>query len=37
MLVGWNEAERFLMSHRWELHSRFLDLVDWHLEDTLRD
>ncbi len=37
MLIGWDEGERFLISHRWELHSRFLDLVEPHLEDTLRD
>ena len=37
MLIGWDEAEWFLMSHRWELHSRFLDLVEPHLENTLRD
>ena len=37
MLVGLSEAEWFLMSHRWELHSRFLDLVEPHLENTLRD
>ena len=37
MLVGLSEVEWFLMSHRWELHSRFLDLVEPHLENTLRD
>ena len=37
MLIGWDEGERFLISHRWELHSRFLDLVELHLENTLRD
>ena len=37
MLVGWNETEQYLVSHRWELHSRFLNLVELHLEDTLRD
>lgn len=37
MLIGWNEAERFLISHKWELHSRFLDLLDPHLEKTLQD
>ena len=37
MLVGWSEAEWFLRSHKWELHGRFLDLVEPHLENTLRD
>ena len=37
MLVGLSEAEWFLRSYRWELHSRFLDLVEPHLESTLRD
>ena len=37
MLVGWNEAERILVSRRWEIHGRFLDLVEPHLVTTLRD
>ena len=36
MLLGWNEAERILISHKWQLHSRFLDLVEPHLKETLR-
>ena len=37
MLIGWTEGERILISHKWEIHSRFLDLVEPHLEKTLRD
>ena len=37
MLIGWNEIERSLISHRWELQGRFLDLVEPHLDNTLRD
>ena len=37
MLIDWSEAERFLISHKWELHSRFLDILDPHLEKTLQD
>lgn len=35
--IGWNEAERILISHKWQLHGRFLDLVEPHLETTLQD
>ena len=36
MLLNWNDAERFLISHKWRLHSQFLDLVEPHLEKTLQ-
>lgn len=37
MLISWIEGERILISHKWEIHRRFLDLVEPHLETTLRD
>ena len=37
MRVGLSKVEWFLESYRWELHSRFLDLVEPHLESTLRE
>ena len=35
--ISWNEFERSLMAQGWDLQSRFLDLVEPHLETTLLD
>ncbi len=37
MILSWDEAERILIPYRWELQSRVLDLVEPHLDKTLRD
>ena len=37
MFLSWEESQRILISHKWQLHSRFLDLVDPHLEKTLEN
>lgn len=37
IFVGWHEVERGLIAHKCEIHGRFLELVEPHLKNAMRD